>query len=101
SLGNLHPLAKQYVRLTEIPHDLLRTVSLLHTESFPASQAGWILSHLLVQVSGKGSHESHAIKVRSARAATARVERGGPAKHGRKEVVARTPLSIIRKFPNG
>src|SRR6476660_7240037 len=53
--GNLHSLAQQDVCLPENPHNLLPTVSFLHTESFPALWAGWILSHSLVQFSGRGS----------------------------------------------
>ena len=41
-LNGLHPvdqnaLAEFHVRLTQLGHDLLGTVSLLHEESFPAS----------------------------------------------------------------
>jgi DNA adenine methylase len=39
--------------LTQQRHDLFRTVSLLHLESFPALRAGRILSYSLDQVSGR------------------------------------------------
>jgi len=43
--------------LTKHAYDLFRTVSLLHAESFPALGAGWILSDLLDQFSGRRSQE--------------------------------------------
>src|SRR5204862_5726563 len=45
-LGNLLPLPQQHVRLPEKTHNLFPTMSLLHTESFPAQWAGRILSHI-------------------------------------------------------
>ncbi|HTQ38761.1 MAG TPA: hypothetical protein VMJ32_07020, partial [Pirellulales bacterium] len=44
-----------HIRLTQKTYDLLRTMSLLHRESFPAQWAGWILSYSLDQFSGRGS----------------------------------------------
>ena len=37
NLRHLQPFAQRHVRLTQLPHDLLRTASLLHQEPFPAT----------------------------------------------------------------
>src|SRR5262245_56451542 len=60
----------RYIPLWSLTNNLLRTVSLLHTESFPALRAGWILSHLRVQFSGRGSLTPEAAVTSSPNAAS-------------------------------
>ncbi len=58
-LGDILTLAQRHVRLTQQSNDLLRTVPLLHKESFPALRAERILSHRPDQFSERGSHQCY------------------------------------------
>jgi hypothetical protein len=47
-------IPQRHIRLPKHCYDLFGTMSLLHIESFPAQEAGWILSYFLDQFSGRG-----------------------------------------------
>jgi len=52
--GNLQALTKIHVRLTQLGHDLLYTVSPLHRGILSDRLAVWILSQILDQISERG-----------------------------------------------
>jgi hypothetical protein len=70
-------------------------MSLLHTESFPATRAGWILSHPLAQFSGRGSTGVDSLTVNGTAGDDAITLAGIEVQNGAERVVIAAPIESL------